>query len=167
MSMPFSVLACPSCGYEGTSMCLWGQFSYLDDRGTEAHTERRLGWCHDCHRFEAVKALPDAGSVTAMQVAAIEETEELEPVSGLRWLRNLQSGTARENRRKARGALNRAELVATVMAPNRAPRCLECGSARIEGIALPDPETLTPTYDLELTFRTGVAPFRWTVRGLG
>lgn len=153
MSMPFSKLSCPSCGYTATTTRLWGRFVYRNGNGAEAFIERYLGWCHDCCDAAPIEALPDAGRVEADRAAARAQLEAPKLDSSVRRLLDRFLGPRGDLSRKARTALAQAEVLAAVLEPGRLPRCLECGSQRIEKIALPDPETRGDRYDLNLAFR--------------
>lgn len=160
MSMPYSLLDCPACGYGASTTCLWGYFVYRDGAGTEAFIRRRLGWCHDCRRAVPLEMLPDAGLVEAERAAAQQQidahapVQPTQPATRFRWLRDLLPRLAEsEDLRKARAELLRTELLAAVLAAARGPRCLTCGSQSVEPIPLPDPNTLSPRHDLLIDFR--------------
>ncbi|MEQ8399234.1 hypothetical protein [Thalassobaculum sp.] len=167
MSMPYGVLACPSCGYEATTKGLWGLFVYRSDQGAEVHIERHLGWCHSCHGVAAIEALPDAGRIQAEQVEAKSRWEALIPTTGLQRLRGLFSGSARGLRRQALDALRRADLLAAVVMPGRSPCCLDCGSTDVEVIVLPNPESRGQMQDQGLAFRHPGCPKPMRLRESG
>lgn len=153
MSMPYSVLSCPSCNYQATTMCLWGRFVYRGDSGAEADIKRTLGWCHGCGAVAAIEELPDAGGVKAEQAAAQRRVDALRPGSRFHWLRKLFRDPERAQGLEARAELRRTNLLDSVLENGRGPKCLECGSDNIEPIPLPDREGPGLPHDLELGFR--------------
>ena len=160
MSMPYSLLDCPDCGYRASMACLAGHFVYEDDAGAEAFITRRLGWCHDCRNAVPLEVLPDAEIIGAERAAAQEQVdahasaEAARPATLFRWLRDLLPKRAEsQEMKKARAALRSTELLAAVLETARGPRCLACGSQTAEPIALPDPETWGERFNLDLDFR--------------
>jgi putative ABC transport system substrate-binding protein len=74
MSMPFLIISCTSCDFKGTSMALWGRFSYTDS-AEPIPLRRQLAWCAACNGLVSLEVLPTE--------ASIREPQAREPNGGL------------------------------------------------------------------------------------
>lgn len=66
MSMPFLVISCMSCGFKGSSMALWGRFSY-EDSGEPIPLNRQLAWCVECNDLVPFEVLPTEASIRDLE----------------------------------------------------------------------------------------------------
>lgn len=66
MSMPFLQFSCRRCNFLGSSVVIWGQFSYASS-GNLISLNRQLGWCDHCSYLAPVEILPCAERIQVME----------------------------------------------------------------------------------------------------
>lgn len=135
MSMPYNNLLCTRCEFRSASSRTWGSFDYLSE-SERYPVDRVLGWCHDCADFKPIEKLGCVEALTsalqsaerAMAKARYGVCKRLGLLIGLgrRALADLD-----RQRKEAAFALKLAH------ARQGQPRCLGCGSHRVEAVTMP------------------------------
>ena len=74
MSMPFLIISCTSCDFKGTSMALWGRFSY-EDSAEPIPLERQLAWCAKCNGLVPLEVLPTEASIRELESDIANKTK--------------------------------------------------------------------------------------------
>lgn len=127
MSMPSIDLDCNKCEHSGSSMALWGRYSYTDGEH-EINIHRDLGWCFGCERLTAVESLSITDYCKDMH-GYISELSRLTKHS----LLLLFSKYSRARIKLLQGKIKVTnDLIAQIAGGKREPRCLSCGSTHVD-----------------------------------
>ena len=125
MSIPFLIIKCTSCSFEGTSLVTAGRYLWTDN-GMAFQFDRRLGLCLDCNKVVAIEDLPDAE--TMERARSIRTTYTGQPL-----IRLLEPDYA-----KYLASQVGFEVLEEVLALDRQPVCLECGKGAVRPIDRPE-----------------------------
>ena len=125
MSIPFLIITCTSCSFEGTSLVTAGRYLWTDN-GMAFPFDRRLGLCLDCNNVVAIEDLPDAE--TMERARSIRTTYTGQPL-----LRLLEPDYA-----KYLASQVGFEVLEEVLVLDRQPVCLECGKSAVRPIDRPE-----------------------------
>jgi hypothetical protein len=141
MSMPFLAFTCTGCEFKGSSMAVWGQFSY-DSAGKPVPMKRRLAWCTSCEDLVPLEVLPNETTIRELE-SEIAHTKEVianfmsKAEQQKSWLQRLAGSSVKmsaemqdvDTQRSYRedelkGERARASFLA---ARRSAPKCMFCG----------------------------------------
>jgi hypothetical protein len=142
MSMPFLMFSCDRCSFSGTSVVIWGRFSYESPSGLVS-LNRILGWCDSCQGLVPIEILPTLEWIEKLE-SDIAQNKRLvaerraKTAGGRSWLARLlplkphlppevqhiefQTSFLENDLREGR---NRYNLLSARVSK---PRCLICGS---------------------------------------
>jgi hypothetical protein len=73
MSMPFLAISCTSCEFKGSSMAVWGRFSY-DDSAEPIPLKRQIAWCTACRDLVPLEVLPTEAAIRDLESEIANKT---------------------------------------------------------------------------------------------
>lgn len=124
MSMTFQIIECEECGLLATTTSLAGKFLWTDGKDTYWF-QRQLGLCPHCCSVEPMEEFPDPSDL------------EPPPRRRLGWLWSVLSPLYRRNAAFQAKEVAGFAVAKAVLALNRAPVCLSCGSSAVKPLDLP------------------------------
>jgi hypothetical protein len=148
MSMPFTVFSCRACDFKGSSMAIWGQFSYEGPAGL-VPVERCIGWCMDCDDLVPMEVLPSSSRIAELEAVITQakrklnefrrESESRRSILGKIFNSKVELPADLEelDRRMYydEGELKEQRIRLALLSRRSSPaKCLFCGSSQVEAL---------------------------------
>ena len=125
MSVRFLRITCDCCSFRGDSLECFGDFNWLHE-GQYFEMERQMGVCRNCEAIVAMEVLPD--DETMRRAREIRAT-----YTGPRVWAFFEKDAA-----KCMASQEGFDVLEQVMALQRPPVCLTCGSSAVDAIKVPE-----------------------------
>ena len=126
MSVPYLIFTCSACDYGESSFVAVGHFVWVSD-GKICNFFPKIGICNDCSQIVAIEGIPDRSTFL--------RARELHP--SLKGKFQVFTERKRDDA-KWLAFQNDFDILEQVMAQNRLPVCLQCGSENTSGLKLPE-----------------------------